>query len=320
MDTRDEVVDFVHYWYGKTDLRLLDFLIWLGLAKSKFYRWRDRYGKVNEHNGLVPRDYWLEPWEKQSIIDYYHEHPGEGYRRLTYMMMDEDITAVSPSSTYRVLSAAGLLTRWSKASKKGTGFIQPLRVHEHWHIDISYINICGTFYYLCSIIDGYSRYLVHWTLAAQMKEADVELVLQQAREKFPDSSPRVISDNGPQFIAKDFKEFIRVTGMSHVRTSPYYPQSNGKIERWHQTMKDAVIRKKVPLSLQEAIDQLGIFVDHYNNERLHSAIGYITPSDKLAGREAVIHEARENKLAAARDARKAKRLIKVEQELAQAVG
>ena len=230
MDTRDQVVDFVHYWHGKTDCRLLDFLIWLGMARSKFYQWRQRYGKVNEHNALVPRDYWLEPWEKQAIIDYYHEHSSEGYRRLTYMMMDEDITAVSPSSTYRVLSRAGLLSRWSKPSKKGTGFYQPLRAHEHWHIDISYINICGTFYYLCSVIDGYSRYLVHWTLAEQMKEADVELVLQRAREKYPDCSPRVISDYGPQFIAKDFKEFIRVTGMSHVRTSPYYPQSNGKIE------------------------------------------------------------------------------------------
>ena len=87
MDTRDQVVDFVHYWHGKTDCRLLDFLIWLGMARSKFYQWRQRYGKVNEHNALVPRDYWLEPWEKQAIIDYYHEHSSEGYRRLTYMMI-----------------------------------------------------------------------------------------------------------------------------------------------------------------------------------------------------------------------------------------
>lgn len=310
-------MDFIRYWHDKTDLLLINFLFWLGLAKSKFYQWRQRYGKVNEHNGLVPRDFWLDPWEKQAIIDYHHEHDTEGYRRLTYMMMDADITAVSPSSTYRVLKAAGLLISWAKPSKKGTGFHQPQRAHAHWHIDISYINICGTFYYLCSVIDGYSRYLVHWDLAEQMKEADVELVLQRAREKFPDSSPRVISDNGPQFIAKDFKEYIRVTGMSHVRTSPYYPQSNGKIERWHQTMKKEVIRKKVPLSLQEAIDQMGKFVNYYNNERLHSAIGYVTPADKLQGRETIIHVGRECKLAAARRARKEKPLQKVEEQLAQ---
>ena len=84
---------------------------------------------------------------------------------------------------------------------------------------------------MCSILDGYSLYIVHWEIREKMREADMEIILQRAKEKFPDNSPRIISDNGPQFIAKDFKEFIRVMGMSHVRTSPYYPQSNGKIER-----------------------------------------------------------------------------------------
>jgi len=119
----------------------------------------------------------------QTFIAYYHDHPLEGYRRLTYMMMDDDIVAVSPSSVYRVLSGAGLLSRWNhKASKKGAGFQQPLKGHEHWHIDISYINIRGTFYYLCSILDGFSRYIVHWEIRESMTEADVEIILQRARE------------------------------------------------------------------------------------------------------------------------------------------
>ena len=119
---------------------------WIGIARSKFYDWRSRYGKVNEHNAWIPRDFWLEDWEKQAIITYYFDHPLEGYRRLTYMMLDADILAVSPSSVYRVLKNADLLNRWNrKASKKGDGFHQPLKPHEHWHIDISYINICGTF-------------------------------------------------------------------------------------------------------------------------------------------------------------------------------
>ena len=135
------------------------------------------------------------------------------------MMMDTDIVAVSPSSVYRVLTNAGLLNRWNcKESKKGTGFVQPLKAHEHWHIDISYINICGTFYYICSILDGFSRYIVHWEIRESMKESDVEIILQRAREKFPDAKPRISSDNGPQFIAKDFKEFIKVSGMTHVKT------------------------------------------------------------------------------------------------------
>ena len=224
------------------------------------------------------------------------------------MMIDADIVAVSPSSVYRVLTNAGLLNRWNrKESKKGTGFVQPLKAHEHWHIDISYINICGTFYYMCSILDGFSRYIVHWEIREAMKESDVEIILQRAREKFPDAKPRIISDNGPQFIAKDFKEFIRISGMTHVKTSPYYPQSNGKLERYHRTIKGKCIRVNTPLSLSDAQRLVTDFVDHYNNRRLHSAIGYIAPEDKLQGRAEVILTQRESKLAAAREARKAQR-------------
>jgi len=97
----------------------------------------------------------------------------------------------------------------------------------------------------------FSRYIVHWEICEAMKESDVEIILQRAREKFPDAKPRIISDNGPQFIAKDFKEFIRICGMTHVKTSPYYPQSNGKLERYHRTIKSTCIRTKTPLSLEE---------------------------------------------------------------------
>lgn len=134
---------------------------------------------------------------------------------------------------YRVLKDAGMIDKnHSNPTKKGGGFQQPLRPHEHWHTDVSYINICGTFYYLCSVLDGFSRLMVHWEIRNQMKEADVEIILQRALEKHPEVKPRLISDNGPQYVSRDFKQFIRLAGMDHVRTSPYYPQSNGKIERW----------------------------------------------------------------------------------------
>lgn len=226
------------------------------------------------------------------------------------MMLDRNIVAVSPSSAYRVLRDAGLLRKWNpKPSSKGKGFIQPLKPHEHWHIDISYLNICGTFYYLCSILDGCSRYIVHWEIREAMKEKDVEIILQRAKEKFPDVKPRIISDNGPQFIAKDFKEFVRVVGMSHVRTSPFYPQSNGKIERWHHTLKRECIRPGVLLSLNDARQVVSEFIDHYNNVRLNSAIGYIAPADKLKGNEELIFKDRDRKLEAARDSRKKRRQV-----------
>lgn len=307
-DVRDEVIDYVRYWSDRTELKTMTMIHWIGITRSKFYDWQSRYGKVNEHNAWIPRDFWLTDPERQAIVQYYQDHPLEGYRRLCYMMMDANVVAVSPASVYRILSNAGLLQRWNgKPSKKGTGFVGPLAAHEHWHIDISYLNIGGTFYYLCSILDGFSRYIVHWDIRESMTEMDVEIILQQAKEKFPDARPRIISDNGPQFMAKDFKEFIRISGMTHVKTSPYYPQSNGKLERFHRTYKSGCIRPLAPLSLADAIRLTAGFIDQYNHQRLHSAIDYITPKDKLEGRTQTILAAREAKLAAAREARKAQR-------------
>ena len=142
-----------------------------------------------------------------------------------------------------------------------------------------------------------------------MKESDVEMVLQRAKEKYPAARPRIILDNGPQFIAKDFKEFIRISGMTHVRTSPYYPQSNGKLERWHKTLKGECVRPGSPLSLQEARELVEKYIQHYNEKRLHSAIGYVTPMDKLEGRENKIFQQRDKKLEEAREKRSRKNKI-----------
>lgn len=271
-------------------------------------RWRERYGKVNEHNGKIPRDHWILDWERQAILDFFDKNPLEGYRRLAYMMLDQNIVAVSPATVYRVLSSAGRLDRWNrKPSRKGTGFEQPDGPHRHWHVDIAYINIASTFYYLCSVLDGYSRSILHWDIREAMTERDVECILQRAREQHPDARPRIVTDNGPQFIARDFKEFIRIAGMTHVRISPGYPQSNGKIERWHKTYKSSALRPAAPSTVEDARRVTAGFVEHYNARRLHSAIGYVTPSDKLAGREPVIFAERDRKLEAARELRRQRR-------------
>jgi transposase InsO family protein len=210
-------------------------------------------------------------------------------------MMDADIVAVSPSTVYRTLKAEGLLDRRDvRPSKKGTGFVQPLRPHQEWHIDVTYINLSGTFYYLCGVLDGFSRYIVHWEIREAMKETDVELIVQKALEAFPGVHPKLIS------------------GMTHVRTSPYYPQSNGKIERWHKSLKTECIRPQTPLSLDDARRIVGQFVTRYNEVRLHSAIGFITPKDKLEGRQAAIHAERDRKLEAAREQRRQARPLNQE--------
>lgn len=277
----------------------------MDLSTSKFHQWRKRYGQANEHNGKVPRDWWLEEWEKEAILGFHDRHPLDGYRRLAFMMLDDDVVAVSPSTVYRVLKNAGQLDRhrWAP-SKKGTGFVQPDGPHKHWHLDISYVNLAGTFYFLISLLDGFSRYIVHWEIRETMKEFDMEVVVQRALEKFPGEHPRIITDNGPQFIARDFKDFIRLMGLTHVRTSPYYPQSNGKLERWHGSIKRECIRPACPESLEEALRLVAAYVEDYNHLRLHSALGYITPADKLNGLEAVIFAERDRKLEEARERRK----------------
>jgi putative transposase len=306
LEVRDQVVDFVHEWVTKGPVSQGQLLKWIGISSSKYHDWERRYGQANQHNASLPRNLWIEEWEKEAIVKYYDQHPQEGYRRLSYLMLDAEVVAVSPSSVYRVLKAAGRMKKWAQSpSQKGKGFHQPEKAHQHWHIDISYLNLSGTFYYLCTVLDGYSRYVVHWEIREQMKEQDVEIILQRAKEQVPGAKPRIISDNGPQFIARHFKEFIRISGMTHVRTSPNYPQSNGKLERWHGSLKQECIRPKSPLDLADARQVVERYVTHYNNARLHSAIGYIAPKDKLDGLAPMIFAARKCRLKQARKRRQA---------------
>ncbi len=304
-EERDDIVRFVRDLSARTEISIRRLLAWIGLAPGRYYDWCKRVGRSNRHNGLQPRYFWLLDWERDAIIRFAQEHPLDGYRRLSYMMIDADVVAVSPSSVYRVLKQAGHGHRaGATSSRKGTGFKQPGAPHRHWHIDISYLNISGTFYYLCAILDGYSRFIVHWDIREHMRERDVEIILQRAIELYPAARPRVISDNGPQFVAREFKAYIRIMGMTHVRTAPYYPQSNGKIERWHQSLKREAIRPKVPLSLDDAKQIVASYVTHYNTVRLHGAIGYVAPADKLNGREQAIFAERRQKLAAAKASRR----------------
>ena len=165
----------------KTGIAISRLIRWLGLNTFKFHDWRVRKGTENEHNSQAPRAHWIADWEREAIIEAHHSHRQAGYRRLAYILLDAGEVCVSPSTVYRVLSEAGQLRHWErKPSSKGTGFIQPLQPHAHWHVDISYFNISGTFYYLCSVLDGCSRAILAWDI--------------------------------------------------QIRTSPYYPQSNGKIE------------------------------------------------------------------------------------------
>jgi putative transposase len=278
------------------------------ITASKFYNWRVRYGKVNEHNGWVPRDFWLEDWEKQAIIGFHLKNPLEGYRRLTFMMLDADIVAVSPTSVWRVLGQAGLLSKWNgKPSKKGTGFWHPLAAHQHWHIDVSYINISGTFYYLCSILDGCSR------LHRELGSAGVD-----DRGGHRDH-PGACEGTSPGSAAPDHlrqRAAVHCQRLQGIHSGlGHDPRQNfallSPIERKNRTLAQIAqgecIRPGTPLSLEDARRLVKGYVEHYNDVRLNSAIGYITPKDMLADRQQEIHAERDRKLEEARRQRQIRR-------------
>lgn len=279
-------------------------LKWVSLSTGKYYQWKNRQHQDNQHNGQIPKAHWILPLERQAIIDYRQQHLREGYRRLCYMMIDDDTVYVSPSTVYRVLKSEGLLAqKWRHQKTKGSGFVQPLRPHQHWHLDISYINFQGTFVYLGSLIDGYSRYNVHHELRMSIEALDVEIMLERARMKFPGTSPVLITDNGPQFVAKELKLYLQEVGITHRRTRFFYPQSNGKIERFFQTCKNELIRINSFLTLDDLKKQISQYISIYNTQRLHSSIGYITPLDMLRGRQEIIFKERKEKLLKAQQQR-----------------
>ncbi len=289
-----------------TDISIDKLILMVGISKSKYYQWNSRIGQPNHHNATVPKNNWILDWEKEAIVNYAKTHIGEGYRRMTYMMLDENIVAVSPSTVYRVLKSNGMLNGCNKvkSKSKGYGFKQPTEPHQHWHIDIKYVNFKGTFLFLIDIIDGYSRFIANHELRLNMQEYDVQFTLQKALEKFPGVRPRIISDNGTQFVSKDFSEYLRSAGLTHIKTSIRYPQSNGKIEKFHSTINQECLTRYSFIDLDDAKKQIQKFIDFYNTKRLHSSLFYLTPEDflfnrvdkRLKQREIKLEQAKKNRI------------------------
>ena len=265
---------------------------YLGIYRSKFTTWESRFGKPNQHNSQAPKDHQVSPKEYSAIVEYARQSESKstiysknGYRRLTYMMIDANIAFVSPSTVYRILKNENLLNKWNtKASKKGDGYKQPTAPHKEWHIDIKYVNFRGTFLFFIGILDGFSRYMVHHSLRVAMTAWDVEITLEEALEQYLGVHPKVISDNGKQFTAKDFGNFIREMGLKHVKTSPYYPQSNGKIERFHRSLGEECLKESSLLDVEDARKTIADYVKFYNEKRLHNSLYYLTPKDVMEGR------------------------------------
>ena len=304
-EIRDSVVEHVGYLSNRSGIPVKILLSHIGLCRVKYYKWVKRAGAPNRHNGKIPKSHWLTPEEIKVIEDYARkDYAGsdfflkDGYRRITYRMLDLNIAAAHPSSVYRILKEVGLLNKWNtvRKSSKGQGFRQPDHPHKHWHVDIKYLNFLGTYLFLISVLDGYSRYVLHHEIRHTMTEYDVQLTIQKARDKFPEARPRIITDNGGQFIAKEFKQFIKTAELKHIRTSVKYPESNGKIERFHRTISEECLRIKTPVNFEDYKTYIEDYVNFYNTERLHASLNYLTPEDYLLGRKEQRIKERENKL------------------------
>ncbi len=302
---RDSVIKYCRKITEQSHLTTSNYIEMLGIGRSKYYDWNKRYGMDNHHNGKIPKSHWMTPEEKKAVIDFandyicdnsYYLH--DGYRRITYTMIDRNICAASASSVYRILKKAGLLNRWQgkRTNSKGSGYRQPNAPYLEWHTDIKYVNFKGSFLFFISILDGYSRYIIHHELRTSMTEYDVEIVLQRALEKHSEHKPKIISDNGSQYISKDFQIYLKEVGLKHIRTSPSYPQSNGKIERFHRSLEEECLRTKSMINLEDAKLQIDRYVDHYNNHRLHSSLFYLRPVDFLNGNVDELLKVRQTKL------------------------
>lgn len=304
-EIRDNITSYIREMARKTDIPVIKLLSAIELSKVKYYRWLKRSGQANNHNGQIPKTHWLTPSEVEAVIAYAKKHYStnnfflrDGYRRLTYEMLDNNIVAASPSSVYRILKKEGLLNKWNvtKRNTKGSGFNQPDYPHKHWHTDIKYLNFNGTLLFLISVLDGYSRFVLHHEIRHNMAGYDVQLTIQKAKELYPLAHPRIISDNGPQYISKEFRSFIKNIEVTHIRTSVAYPQSNGKIERFHRTISEECLRTKSAISIDDFRCYVASYVKHYNTKRLHASLSYLTPEDYLLGRQKEKLKLREDKL------------------------
>lgn len=251
----------------------------LGLKSSSYYNWAKRceQNRLTDHKPLGKNPFRLLDWEKEAIRDYYIENQENGYRRITYMMIDQNIVCTSPSTVYRYLKSEGLLMRWAEPHTLGPKPALPTAPNQKWHTDLMLLVIDGINYFYQGIIDAYSRYIIAWDIHAEGTAFNTGLVLQEAYDRSLEGiDPVVIADNGAEFIGREFREIIKIHQGKDVRITAYHPQSNGIEERFHRTLRTEGLERYN--NLIEAKRKVGKWIEYYNKYRLHSAIKYMPPA------------------------------------------
>jgi transposase InsO family protein len=282
-EVKAELLALVRRTQVRTGWSVRRILQHLGLTKARYRDWvkRDACDALADRPPIAPALGMILPEEKSAVIAYALAHPKDGYRRLTWQMIDADVAYLSPASVYRILDDQDLLYRWKRSASTGTPPAKPTRPHERWHTDLMYLRITDSWYFLVTVLDAYSRYVVHWELLTTMRAADVRLVIQEALER-TGATPAVVTDNGAQFIAAEFKDLVRRFAFEHIRIRTYHPESNGTVERYHRSTRDA-LRDEDLRNLAQAREIISAWVRHYNEERLHAGLSYLPPAEFYRG-------------------------------------
>jgi transposase InsO family protein len=278
----------------------------LDVARSTFYQWYRAYrdggfdALKNQTSG--PRRFWnrIPEKEKRRVVETALEQPEKTPRELAWHITDTQGTFISESSVYRILKAFDLVTSPTHIvlSAKDRFDHPTRRVHELWQTDFTYLRVIDWgWYYLATILDDYSRYVIAWELARGMAARDVTRVLDLAvvrtgvRGVPIAERPRLLSDNGSAYISAELRDYLESRGMAHTRGRPYHPMTQGKIERYHRSMKNVITLRnyEIPQDLER---EIAAFVEYYNHQRVHESLGNLTPADVYQGRGRDIQTAR----------------------------
>jgi putative transposase len=284
----------------------------LAFPRATYYRWKGRDQRdqladrvvVPRHQGLSPT-----PDEVAAVCKSALAHPAMGYKRLTWLMIDQDVACLRPYQVYHILDEQDLLARRSKALPAAlTRPAAPDHPDQVWHIDLMYLCIRPRWYYLVDIVDGYSRFLVHWRLNLTMEADTFTLTVQEALEQLAQrgiGEPKIVHDHGSQFISDEWRRLVVAAGVTDIPTRVAHPQSNGVVERLHRTHREEGIPEQMLTDYYTALDTMERWGHYYNHVRPHSALQYLCPADYYRGDPMAHLAERKEKLARAVEARKA---------------
>lgn len=297
-------------WSVRRTLRALD------VSPASYYRWR-KDGSGGQTPPRPVQAYEATDEEKSAVRAYALNHPGIRHRELAWRMVDEDVVCLSLSTVYRILKGENLVCPWRRRTKRTREEDEKAqRPDEIWATDLMYVQIGGRTYYLASFLDEYSRLIVHHALCASMDGITVSVEAQAAVERFlrerggeipAQGMPRVRSDNGSCYVSREFRGVLDEHRLGHQRIKPHCPEENGIIERSNRTLREALDGEELT-DLLQARDVIAGIVRWYNEDRLHSALGYLRPIDYYRGDPVALHEERRRKMAEARHRRREKNL------------